>query len=242
MALFKLPRIQARTAITDSSGKALTYFTRFWDEFAKAIENQVNDIISVQQDIQSLQTVQAQQIAQIQTLLGIAAATNQAAQAAQASANDAQATADDALGAGAVSGSANNPVIDVPFGGGWIAGPQVNLTGVVAGDLTIGGTGPVQDGDVVVTGDPLVYRTFSGQFRVVEDDGGPPTTVFTGSMSAYQAGGAAFATVSNDSSATVSAFALARTNTGAVSYRLDFQSSAGDLESLKGYLYVRRAA
>lgn len=239
---FKLPRLQIRLPIVSTGGNPTTEFHRLLNLAFEKIEGQVNEIINVQQDIIDLQTVQTAQIAQIQNLLGIAAATNQAAQSAQQAANDAQATADEALGGGTVSGFADNPSMTVLGGFGWVNGPLVSLTGVVAGDLTISGTGPIQDGDVEIVSGGVGYKTFYGQFRVVEIVGMTETTVFTGNMSAYQGGMTIPATVSNDSSAAVSAFTSARSSTGAVDYRVDFQSTSGDIDELRGYLFVRRAA
>lgn len=229
--------------MTDDKGRAVAAFVRFWDTVTGKVEKQENAQQDVIEDLAEVQAEQAAQLAAINALLGIVTATNQAAQAAQQAANDAQATADDALGGGTVSGFVDNPTVSVPEGFGWVSAGTVSLTGVVAGNLTIAGTGPLQDGDVEITsGSPSGYKSFLGSFRVVEIVGGVDTVLFTGAMSAYQGGVVIPATVSNDSSASVSAFTSARSSTGSVDYRIDFQSISGDLADLRGYLFVRRAA
>jgi uncharacterized protein YoxC len=262
---FKLPKLRTLDRIVDALGRPSIAFVSFFLAFSRAIEQAVTDIQGILQEIielndtqdmlieeltetqESLVTTQeglVAAVAAIQAILGIVNASNTAIQSASEAANNAQATADQALAGGTVSGFATDPAIDVLEAGGWIPGPQVDLTGVVAGNLTIAGTGPLQDGDVSITNsliEPGGYR-LEGEFRVMEIIGGVETSVFVGAMSAFQSVGSPPASISNDSSAAVSAFSLARSSTGAVSYRLDFASNYGSATSLKGYLFARRAA
>lgn len=153
-------------------------------------------------------------------------------QVAQFSANATQAEVDILSGSGSVSGSASNPAVDVPDGT-WVLGPQVDLTGVVAGDLTITGSGPQQDSDLASTG------TFNGQFRIVEVVGGVDTVLDTFGFT-VSAGGT-LGTVLYVSA--VSDFIAARATTGAVSYRIDARRATGSasLTSLSLYIFARRA-
>lgn len=245
MALFKLPRLQERTAIVDNAGKVVRFFSRYWDEFAKAIEQQVNDILAVQAaiqqaqlDILAVQAVQASEIARLNAVVFANQQTQAAAQAAAQAANQAQQTADDALANGTVSGSANDPSMTLA-GTGWVTGPQVDLASVLAGTLTIPGTGPQQDLDVTLSSVP---GTFAGEYRIIEIDGVTETLVFTGNMSANQSLGEPTATVSNDSVADVAAFSDPAATTGAISYRLDARRTSGaNLNDVYFYIYARRA-
>lgn len=218
--MLKLPRITVSLNIVDANGRATVAFSRLWDTFATAIEE--ND------------AAQAASILSLQEAFAAIQAATVVAQAAQETANVAQATADAAGGGTATSGSANG--VTEAGVSGWQTGPQVDLTGVVAGDLTISGTGPQQDGTTVAT------QNMTGDFRVVEIVGMTETTVFTGNHSII-AGNPA--TVLNNSAATVTAFTSARTSTGAVSYRIDTQrTDAGFLEAgvnLPLYIFARRS-
>lgn len=209
-----LPKLQLRLAITDQDGSPTTFFHRFFNvEFAGAIEK--NDALQ-QATIEQL----AVQVEQIQVAL-------QAAQAAQAAANG--------LKPGN-SGSATNPFVNLT-GGAWSAGPTVSLTGVVAGTLTITGTGPVQDDFV----EQNKIGIINGEFRVVEVVGGIDEVLFAGLFGAsgqvgYQS------TIVNRSISEVSSFSEARTSTGDVSYRLDARTvlASDSISSLELYLYVNR--
>jgi hypothetical protein len=131
-----------------------------------------------------------------------------------------------------------DPSVDVP-GAGWVQGPVVSLTGVVAGTLTIAGTGPIQDGDVTIDG---AGTAAPGEFRVVEIDGVTETVLFTGTFSAFQSGGDPVATITNSDATAVSAYSAALTTTGALDYRIDARCTLGGLTSLKLYIYARREA
>jgi len=231
--LFKLPRIQANTAIVNNVGKALIYFTRFWDEFATAIEGQINTINQTVADIAAIVAQLQLIVEQLQVITGLA-------QVAQQTANDAQETADAAGGGTARSGSATNPSVNLFDPPTWTAGPTVSLTGVSAGNLTASGTGPIQDADVTITvinpGDTIAEI----EFRLVEVVGGVDTYLQT--WTATVSGTMTPATVSNSSAAAVAAYTAARVTTGAVDYRVDARKTTGaDVNDLSLYLYVRRA-
>lgn len=227
MAAFKLPRLKANLAIVDGKGRPLDYFLRLFNiEFAQRIEQN--------------ETSQDEAIEAIQALIEQVQINTIATQAAQQAANDAQATAD-AGTPGTKSGAATDPSVIVSPSV-WSQGPQVDLTGVVAGNLTIQGSGPQQDEDVILTG-----GKGSGQFsfRIVEIISGVETVVFSGPFTAtntdYSVGPA---TIANTSSGSVSSFSSFRTSTGSVSYRIDATSTTSrrSLNELLLYIYVRRAA
>lgn len=242
-----LPDLQARNRIVNPDGTPTFEFHRFFNiDFSGALEGILTDIQDVQDglvaanaliaaqqaEIVAIQAEQAQQILDIQAILGIS-------QAAVAAANEAQTTADEALANGTTSGSASNPSVDI-LAAGWVNGPQVDLTGVVAGDLTITGTGPQQDGDVTLSGS--FPGSLSCEFRVVEIDGMTETTVYTGAFRVTISLDESV-TVINDSASEVAAFVLARTSTGAISYRIDVQRlGSRDVGDLLTYIYARRAA
>lgn len=216
-----IPRLSAQQPIVVAGGKPSSLFLRFMEEARKAQEltdaAQTELLNALQDAVEALQ------------------GATQVAQAAQSAANNAQATADAAGGGGTVSGAASNPVIDLPDAS-WVNGPQVDLTGVVAGDLTLVGSGPQQDDDVSVS----VGATADIEWRVVEIDGMTETTVFTGTARARRTTGPA--TITNFASEELTAFSLARTNTGAISYRTDARATSGSVLSLALYVFARRAA
>lgn len=220
---FKLPRVRAADSITDKAGKAATAFVRFWDTVMKALEMQERN--------------QNGTIAEIQALVVQLQAVAQQAQSAQRAANDAQQTAD---GTGATSAYAS---VNVTLNSSvWVSGPLVNLTSVVAGNLTISGTGPQQTDAVQMAG---AADSISGEFRIVEIVGGVDSTLFTGLFNVSRASFEASepAVVVNRSVSDVSAFALSRSSTGSVSYRLDARRTSGSaiVSDLNLYLFARRA-
>lgn len=247
LAPLKLPKLQGRVPIVDNRGLPTSTFVRYWNiDFIGAIERSVNDLAQVQADLAQVQSDQAEQllliqesqaqiaaqVIQIQALLGLT-------QGAQQAANDAQQTADEALGTGSVSGSNTNPSVDLVTNGAWVNGPVVNLTSVLAGTLTISGSGPIQDADVDVSGG----TTASCEFRIVEVIGGIDTmpAKFSGTFTVDAAGFPAV--VTNLSSAAVAAYSSAETSTGAVDYRIDARKVSGAVVTdLALYIYARRAA
>lgn len=225
MALFKLPRLKANLAVVNKDGKPTDFFLRLFNiDFAQRIEANEN---AQNQTIEDLAGI----VAQLQAI-------NESAQAAASAANEAQASADAAAGGMAVSGSASDPAVDL-IGSGWVLGPVVSLTGVAAGDLTISGSGPQQDSDVDMSG---AKGGMSCNFRIVEVVGGVDTVVFTGNFQVFTLADGSPATVTNQSSSSVSSFVSTRTSTGAVDYRIDARGTgARDVTSLLLYIYARRA-
>jgi len=226
MALLKLPRLLANLAIVNGQGQPTGAFLRLFNDAFTAIENNANQT--------------AQNVADLAAIVAQLQATTALAQSAQQAANEAQATADASGGTG-TSGSAETPNVNLVTVGSWVNGPLVNLTGVIAGDLTIPGSGPQQDDDVYID---LGGTSSAGEFRIVEVIGGVDTTVFTGTFSVYNYGaGGGFYVVNNASAAAVQAFIDARVTTGAVSYRLDARLLTGQpIISLSLYLFARRSA
>ena len=219
---FKLPRVRAADTITDKDGKAANVFVRFWDTVTKTIERQENGqnqtIADIQQLVAQLQLVSAQ------------------AQAAAQAANEAQASADDpTVKAGSATGATD-------VGPAWSAGAQVNLTGVLAGTLTLAGSGPIQTNSVEIDSARAIFC----EWRVVEIVGGVETVVFTGRFSATKTSSnpAETPSINNTSATAAQEFSLAQSSTGAVSYRLDVRrtSASGSILNLGCYLFVRRAA
>lgn len=244
-----LPKLSAQQPIVNPDRMPSSPFLQFMevarttqmatDERQDAVDQELIEINDVQtSEIDRLDEA----VETILAVLGIVNASSTSLQAVSVAANTAQATADEALASGTVSGSADNPAVDVTNGLGWVAGPTASLTSVLAGDLTLPGTGPIQDGDVEIVGSGGGLRSFSGQYRVVEVDGATETVVFNGSFSGYQSGVNVPATINNDSAPALSDFVGARTSTGAIDYRLEFQSVSGSLTSLRGYIFARRAS
>jgi biotin carboxyl carrier protein len=219
--VFKIPRPIWTQAIVDKAGLATKAFSRRIEEAFGKIETQEASQDTTLGLIQQVQAEQAAQLALIQ------AAQAQATSASQA-ANEAQSTADAAGGGTARSGT--SIISAQPISGTvWNNGPAINLAGVVAGDLTITGSGPT--GGALTAGNAL-----SGEFRLVELVGS--TTLFTGSFLITDSG------VTNYSAADVAAFVAAEVTTGAVSYRFDVRRSGGSPGStgtISLYGYVRRA-
>lgn len=181
--------------------------------------------------IGAVNTLQTSSQASIQTQ----ASQNQAAQQAA----QAQASADQASGSAAKSGDASLTLLSAPGLSGWHAGPQVNLAGVVAGNLSVINTGPYQ-----IQSTTLSHRDgFNGNWRVQEIVSGVETTVFNGSYTVERSRDDAGDVVIfyNNTDTTV---LVPRASVGAVSYRLDLEAIAQagiDLSSVQLYLYVRRS-
>lgn len=201
MAALKLPRLKANLAIVDTSGNPTDFFLRLFNiDFAQRLEDfEAAQQVSIEQ--------QAILIAQQQSQLEL---INQALE----------------LAGLAGGGFSANTIADISYTG-WTLGPQVDLTGVVAGDLTIAGTSlqPISTTRLGAYPDEQY-----GMLRVVEVVGGVDTVVY---------GPAPFITgrdVDPDSipyilnPATIGTFTDARSTTGAVSYRLDAKMDVTPVE------------
>ena len=90
MAL-KLPRLQARVAVTDNAGMPDRAFHQWWDTFAKSLETAINDL--------------ADSVALIAAAQDAADLANAAAASADAAAAAAQGAADDAAATSALANS-----------------------------------------------------------------------------------------------------------------------------------------
>lgn len=223
MPSFRLPRLKANLAIVNGQGKPLDYFLRFWNiEVAPRIEQQ--------------EASQDKTIADLADIVAQLQAVSAAAQQAQTTANNAQQSADE--GGTAKSGS-SNAVVNIPATTAWNIGPIVNLTGVIAGDLTINGTGPQQTSEVSMSGGTSA-QVFN--FRVVEVISGVDDVIFSGQCLVQNFGSPAATTVTNNNVQEIQDFSMARASTGAVSYRIDFQGNGvRSVSNLLLYVFARRA-
>lgn len=221
-----LPKLSAQQPIVTTGGKPSSPFLQFMEKARtaqEATDNTQNEtLLALQAIVESIQ-----------------GSTEQAHEAA-AAANNAQAAADAVAGTGTVTGSATNPAINLTVGV-WVNGPQVDLSSVLAGDLFITGSGPLQDADVTIPGASGFTRA-PFEFRIVEIVSMVETTVFTGTGLAASGSESAIATVTNGSSPEVSAFVSARSSTGAVSYRIDARATTRAINSLSLYVFARRAS
>jgi hypothetical protein len=121
-----------------------------------------------------------------------------------------------------------------------VAGPVVNLAGVVAGNLSAVNSSPRQVPPSYVS----KRGAFTAFYRIVEVVLGVDTVVFTGQFSAerYQddtVPPSDFINLYNQTD--TSTFSAARVTTGAISYRMDVSSPDVELQNVQLYLAVRRA-
>lgn len=208
--VLKLEKI-GQITIVDPKGRPSSFFQTLWQRTITAIQNAVNDNAAL--------------TAQLEQQLALLQATQQAANVAQQAANEAQASADAAGGGSTTSGSATGSIFVSSTS--FTTGPVVNLTGVVAGTLTISGSGPT--GGSLDSGSSM-----GGQFRIFDVTNN--TTVFTGNFSVTESG------VTNDSIADVAAFSSSESSTGAVSYRIDARRlGPGGTATVNTYIFCRRA-
>lgn len=222
MAMFKLPRLKANLALVNSKGNPLDYFLRFWNiEVAPRIERQEADQDMI---LQQLQDVQAQQaeilLAQEQQLILI---------------NEALTLAGIAIGlTGGNSGTATTEIDMSPSA--WVSGPVVSLTGVVAGNLTIPGSGLYSKSTTTAE-----FGTTQGEIRLVEVVSGVDT-VIGGPWSFFVSRGSpnpiGTAYIANPDE--INAFSMARTTTGSLSYRMDARMLDGTVMNADLKLYARR--
>lgn len=214
MAAFKLPRLKANLAIVSGAGKPLAYFLRFWNiEVAPRIEQQEAAQEATLAAIQQLQDQQAIQLVLINEALELAGI--------------------------ALGGSSAEGVYDID-NDDWLLGPVVNLTGVVAGDLTIPGTGFQPVAGVTTQNRQGIIE---GDMRLVEIVGGVDEVISTGwRWTAVRDAADPASTPYIINSGFIPGFTQARTSTGAVSYRLDAKADAPFLlNDVKMYLYVKRS-
>lgn len=215
MGSFQLPVLQNRLPIVDAQGLPTIAFHRFFTvDFAGAIERQEDSQEATIAMLQQLADTQAQQLMLINEALNLAGIAISLT--------------------GGNSGSTTSE-LDVAFPS-WVLGPVVNLTGVVAGDLSIPGSG-LYSKDATSS----AYGDFNGEVRLVEIVGGVDTIIggpwtFVASRTDPNPSGTVY--ISN--AAEIGAFTSARTTTGAVSYRMDVRMVASDLLNVDVKLYARR--
>lgn len=216
MPAFKLPRLKANLAIVSGQGKPLDYFLRFWNiEVAPRIEQQETAQDELIEQLQILQEQQAQQLILINEALELAGI---------------------AIGLSGGNSGSTTVEVDMSIPPNWVLGPVVDLTGVVAGDLTIPGSGLFSKPTTTsFTGER------QGQLRVVEIVGGIDTIIggpWTFTVTRPDPNPASTVYVGNP--AEIPIFTAARSTTGAVSYRIDTQMLDGDVNNIDVKLYARR--
>lgn len=216
MAAFKLPRLKANLAIVNGQGKPLDYFLRFWNiEVAPRIEKQEADQTAILDQIQELQAAQAQQLILINEALELAG-----------------------IAIGLSGGNSGTTVVERDMTpSAWVLGPQVDLTGVVAGNLTIPGSGLFSK-----SGTTSFFGDTNGEIRVVEVVAGVDTIIggpWPYVITRTDPNPAGTVYVANASEIPV--FTSARATTGAVSYRIDTRMLDGDVNNIDVKLYARRS-
>lgn len=225
MAAFKLPRLKANLAIVDGKGLPLGYFLRLFNiELAQRIEQNEADQAATLIALQQLASQQASQLVLINQALELAGLALETADSGSTTKSGAN------TGIFSLSGTSTAPVTTVA------------LTGVVAGDLTIPGTGPSQIiGTTAMTGGNYV----EAEYDIVERIGGVDTVVFTGQFNVLDVTGDEpyqIFQVNHTSSADVAAFSAARFTTGTMDYRLDVRRLTGaSMTGMRFYLFTRRA-
>lgn len=220
---FTLPDLSGQTPIVDpKTGIPSAYFT---DWLARVLRQIVAEDTNQDNLIAQLQSVQAQILSQqkqiiaaLQQIAGMGGGTSGLAQGEFSSANTLT----------------------------WTHGPVVSLTGVAAGHLTIFGSGPSQDANTGVNAVSGIQGTFTGNWRVVEVIGGVDTVVYPpGGPGTYTAQryrddqGIENVLYTNDDTSTVS---IARSTTGAMDYRLDFNSPDANITAALLVINVNRGA
>lgn len=186
------------------------------------------------------------QVAQLQAVQSQATQAQQQAQAAQQTANTPPAS----VTQGATT--ANIAVVT----NAWTNGPQVDLLGVVAGNLTLSATVNFAPGGLISGGASSgegysTLITATAEMRIVEIVGATETQVYppsgTATVSAY-----GYFSVTSFSyvlapnfTADLAAFVAARVSAGAVSYRMDFRvtspATGCALTNVSAYLFAQRA-
>lgn len=226
MAAFKLPRLKSNLPIVNREGKPEDYFLRFFNiDFAQRLEANENNQAMIIAQIQDIQTQQAEQLVLINQALELAGLALETADGGGPNKSGSN------TGTFALSGTSSVPATTVA------------LAGVVAGNLTIPGTGPSQIvGTTAMTGGNYVEAAYD----VVEVVGGVDTVVFTGTFNVTDVTGDEpyqIFQVSHTSAAAVAAFTSARASIGLVDYRLDVRRVSGaSMTGMRFYLFVRRAA
>lgn len=208
MALGKLPRLQRGIPIVDSAGRALDYLLRLLNDAFTMLEKSEANQDAILEQLR-LQNIAIQEAL---TLAGIAIAAS-----------------------GGNAGTATAEIDMTPSA--WVLGPVVDLTGVVAGNVTIPSSGLYSK-----AGTTAFFGDTNGQVRLVEVVGGVDEIIggpwnFTISRVDPNPAGAVY--VGN--AAEINTFTSARTTTGAVSYRMDARMTDGDVNNIDLKTYARRS-
>lgn len=216
MAAFKLPRLKANLAIVSGNGKPTDFFLRLFNiDLVQRIEQQET---SQNELIEQINILQEQQGAQLVLI------------------NEALELAGIAIGLTGGNSGSTTVEVDMSVPPNWVLGPVVNLTGVVAGDLTIPGSGLFSKSTTTsLTGER------QGQLRVVEIVSGVDTVIggpWTFTVTRPDPNPASPVYIGNP--AEIPVFTSARSTTGAVSYRIDTQMLDGDVNNIDVKLYARR--
>lgn len=214
---FKLPRLNALVSIANSKGQPTNTFLRWWNmEVAPAIEQQITDLAKIVSDIQALQSQQALQLELINQALELAG-----------------------IAIGLAGGNTGTATATIDLSGvTWVPGPQVDLTGVVAGDVTISSSGLYPDSGTTFN---QVGERF-GSVRLIEIDG-MTEAVIGGPWNMKVERDELFGTVFVLNAPELNTFTLARTNTGTIGYRLEYNMTepADLLENVPAKMFVRRS-
>lgn len=216
MAAFKLPRLKANLPIVNGDGKPTDFFLRLFNiDLVQRIEQQETSQDEILSQLTILQEQQAAQLVLINEALELAGI---------------------AIGLTGGNSGTTTTEIDMSIPPSWVLGPVVDLTSVVAGDLTIPGSGLFpKTGTTSFSGDRL------GELRLVEIVGGVDTVIggpWTFTIRRPDPNPASPVYVGNP--AEIPIFTAARTTTGAVSYRMDAQMLDGDVTNIDLRLYARR--
>lgn len=215
MALGKLPRLQRGIPIVDSAGRALDYLLRLLNDAFTMLERSEASQNETLLRLEQLTAAQEQQLILINEALMLAGiAISQS---------------------GGNSGTATAEIDMTPSA--WVLGPVVNLTGVVAGNVTVPGSGLYSKSTTTA-----FFGDTNGEVRIVEVVGGVDTIIggpwaFTISRVDPNPSG----TVYVGNAAQINTFTQARTTTGAVSYRIDTRMLDGDVNNIDLKLYARRS-
>lgn len=214
MAAFKLPRLKANLAIVSGDGKPTDFFLRLFNiDLVQRIEQQETNQDAVLAQLAEVQATQEAQLVLINEALELAG-----------------------IAIGQSPGNSGSTTSVVTLDGTWTLGPQVDLLGVVAGDLTIPGSGLFATVSTTAEEDGT-----DGELRLVEIVGGVDTIIGgPWDFAAVRFGSNPSVYFSNPSE--INALSLALTTTGAVSYRMDARvtTPSRTINNAQLKLYVNR--
>lgn len=215
---FTLPDLSGQTPIVDpDTGIPTSYFT---DWLARVLRQIVAEDTNQDNLIAQLQSVQAQILAQNAQIIAAINAIH--------------------AGSGSTTSGSAQGDFDSLTTATWTHGPSVALTSVTAGHLTIFGSGPTQGNNTRINLASGILGTFTGNWRIQEVIGLSETTVFTGTYTAQRyRDDQGIENVLYNSTDT-SQVSIPLSTTGAITYRLDFNSPDCDVTQATLYLSVTR--